>query len=101
MKSSGTYSVNLGIQIDNLALSLYQREICRAEMEKEDFSAIVMKQTRDGEQPVENPVFKVLARVQADITRQMKQLKLTVADIVGVPEQEDAIDRLNAELDAI
>lgn len=95
------YSPNLAIQIDNLAASLYQQELCLQEIEAEGFTVIVMKETRDGEQPVENPIFKVMARIQADITRQMKQLKLTVDDIVGVPEQEDAIDRLNAELDGM
>lgn len=94
MKASGIYNRNLSIQIENLALSLWTLSLCREEMQKEDFEVVTMKTTRDGEQPVENPIFKVLARTQSDISRQMKLLKLTVEDIVGKPEVKDGVDEM-------
>lgn len=101
MKDSGIYNKNISIQVENLATSLYLLSVCREKMEEEGFNIVEIKKTRDGEQPVENPVLKTLSRVQADITRQMRQLKLTVEDIVGEPEQENGIDKARLELNNI
>ena len=96
MKAAGIYSVNLSIQIDNLAYSLWVRDKCVEEMEAPDFDLIVMKTTRDGEQPIENPILKEFNRRTADITTQMRQLKLTVEDIIGKPDIAAPIDELDA-----
>ena len=98
LRNSGLYDKNLTIQIENLATSLWTLSMCRREMEAEDFKVIEIKTTRDGEQPIENPIFKVVARTQADISRQMKQLNLTVKDIVGKPDTPIPLDELDEEM---
>lgn len=98
LRNSGLYDKNLTIQIENLATSLWTLSMCRREMEDEDFKVIEIKKTRDGSQPIENPIFKVVARTQADISRQMKQLNLTVEDIVGKPDTPIPLDELDEEM---
>lgn len=98
LKGSGLYDKNLSIQVENLATSLWTLSMCRDKMSEEDFKVITTKTTRDGEQPIENPIFKVLARTQADISRQMRQLNLTVEDIVGKPDTPIPLDELDAEM---
>lgn len=101
MKASGIYNKNLIIQIENLAASMQVRSVCLEKMKDSEFSPILMKITRDGEQPVENPILKTLSRSITEINRQMKQLKLTVEDIVGAPELRDNIDEMYEELNNI
>lgn len=95
MKAAGTYSVNLSIQIDNLAISLWVRDKCFEIMNAPDFEMIVMKTTRDGEQPIENPILKEYNRRTADISSQMKLLKLTVEDLIGEPDVRTPLDDLD------
>lgn len=101
MQSCGTYDVNLDFQILNLARSLRLLAQVDRDMSQPDFQLTVMKVTRDGQQPMENPVLKTLDRAQTQVTRQMKQLKLTVEDLIGAPELPDAIDELTEELEKI
>ena len=96
MKAAGIYSVNLSIQIDNLAYSLWVRDKCVEQMEAEDFELTVTKITRDGSQPIENPILKEFNRRTTYITSQMKQLKLTVEDIIGKPDIAAPIDELDS-----
>lgn len=98
MQSCGTYDSNLDFQILNLARSLRLLSQVDREMSQPDFSLVVTKKTRDGAQPIENPLMKILDRAQTQVTRQMKQLKLTVEDLIGAPELPDAIDELTEEL---
>ncbi len=98
LKDSGLYNKNLSIQIENLATSLWTLSMCRDKMSEAEFKVIETKVTRDGCQPIENPIFKVLARTQTDVSRQMKQLNLTVEDIVGNPDVPIPLDELDAEM---
>lgn len=101
MRDCGTYNRNLTMQIENLAFSLYVLSKCREDIEKPDFTITVMKETRDGEQPIENPILKTASRYQADVSRQMRQLKLTVEDIMGTPDVRDAADDMIDTVNAI
>lgn len=101
MKASGTYDENLYFQIKNLARSLRTLDMVDVEMSSPEFQLVTMKLTRDGEQPIENPILKTMDRAQTQVSRQMKQLKLTVEDLVGTPELPDAVDELTAELEKI
>lgn len=101
MQKCGTYDANLDFQILNLARSLRLLAQVDRKMSEPEFALIVMKVTRDGNQPMENPVLKTLDRAQTQVTRQMRQLKLTVEDLIGAPELPDAIDELTEELSKI
>ncbi|WP_290456519.1 P27 family phage terminase small subunit [Muribaculum intestinale] len=101
MKASGIYSPNLGIQINNLARSLWVLDRIQADMQADDFTLVVMKTTRDGEQPMEHPLMKMLDRTQNQVNRQMRQLKLTVEDIVGAPELPDGVDEMYKEIEKV
>ncbi len=101
MQSCGTYNSNLDFQILNLARSLRLLAQVDRDMSDPDFELTVMKETRDGEQPIENPLLKTLDRAQTQVSRQMRQLKLTVEDLIGAPELPDGVDELTAELDKI
>lgn len=101
MRQCGTYDPNLEFQILNLARSLRLLALVDAEMGQPDFELVVMKITRDGKQPIENPLLKTLDRAQTQVSRQMRQLKLTVEDLIGAPELPDGVDELTAELDKI
>ncbi len=101
MQSCGTYNSNLDFQILNLARSLRLLAQVDRDMSDPDFELIVTKVTRDGEQPIENPLLKTLDRAQTQVSRQMRQLKLTVEDLIGAPELPDGVDELTAELDKI
>lgn len=101
MKASGTYDENLYFQIKNLARSLRILDMVDLEMSDPEFQLVTMKLTRDGEQPIENPIIKTMDRAQNQVSRQMKQLKLTVEDLVGAPELPDGVDELTEELEKI
>nr|DAR35752.1 MAG TPA: terminase small subunit [Caudoviricetes sp.] len=101
MQKCGTYDANLEFQILNLARSLRLLALVDAEMGQPDFELVVMKLTRDGEQPMENPLLKTLDRAQTQVNRQMTQLKLTVEDLIGAPELPDGVDELTSVLDKI
>lgn len=101
MQKCGTYDPNLEFQILNLARSLRLLALVDAEMGQPDFELVVMKLTRDGKQPMENPLLKTLDRAQTQVNRQMSQLKLTVEDLIGAPELPDGVDELTSVLDKI
>lgn len=101
MKRAGTYSKLLDMQIETLAGALVVIEKCQEEINSEDFNPVMMKVTRDGEQPVENPVLKTHSRYMSEMSRQMKLLKLTVDDVVGKPDIPDEADRVQKEMSKI
>lgn len=101
MKKAGTYSKLLDMQVETLAGALVVIEKCKEKIEAEDFEPVVTKITRDGEQPIENPVLKTHSRYMAEVSRQMKLLKLTVEDIIGQPDLPDEADRIIEEMKRI
>lgn len=101
LKSSGLYSPNLAITIDNLAGALWVKYLCEVEMDSPDFKVTVMKITRDGEQPIEAPVLKTYSRASDQVTAYMKALNLTVEDIVGKPEIENGVDIMRSKVNAV
>lgn len=101
MKKTGAYSPHLTVQIDNIANALQTLDMCNKIKSAPDFEAFIKKPTREGEQLVEHPVFKVEERTRNSIDRQMRQLKLTVEDIVGSPDVPDEADRIMEEMERI
>lgn len=94
MKKAGIYSKILDMQIETLAGALFVIDKCQEKINSETFEPVVTKVTRDGKQPIENPVLKTLSRYMAEVSRQMKLLKLTVEDVVGQPDIPDVADKI-------
>lgn len=101
MTKAGTYTPLLTLQIEALASALYVMYRCLEKIQDKDFDPVMMKITRDGKQPVENPVLKTHSRYLAEVSRQMRLLKLTVEDVVGSPDIPDEVDRIEEEMQKI
>lgn len=101
LKKTGAYSPHLTVQIDNLSNALQTLDMCNRIKSSSDFEPFIEKPTREGSQLVEHPVFKVEERTRNSIDRQMRQLKLTVEDIVGSPDVPDEADRVFGEMEKI
>ena len=101
LKKTGMYSPHLTVQIDNLASALQTLDICNRTKNDPDFAPFINKKTRDGAQLIEHPVFKVEERTRNSIDRQMRQLKLTVSDIIGAPDVADNADELLNQMNKI
>lgn len=94
MTSAGTYTPQLDLIVDNFASAFACKALCEIEMSAPDFKMIVDKETRDGLQPIENPILKPHARYTTQIDRFAKQLNITVADLVGKPDIPTPADEL-------
>lgn len=101
MKAQGIYNPALSIQIETLATYVWQLGQLRETMKEAEFEPFIEKQTRDGMQLIEHPIYKVLDRIVASITRQMKQLNMTVDVLVGSPDIPDEGDRILEEMQQI
>ena len=100
LRASGLYSPCLNIQIESLAGAVLTLRIANADIEKLKTSRAVEK-SKYGEKPVPDPAFRIQRDAMAEVSKQMKQLNLTVLDIVGRPEVPGPIDELTAKLDAL
>lgn len=101
LKKTGMYSPYLTMQIDNLASALQTLDMCNKIKNSPEFEPFIEKPTREGPQMVEHPVFKVEERTRNSIDRQMRQLKLTVEDIIGHPDVPDALDDILDNMEKI
>lgn len=100
LKAAGLYSPALSIQINNLASAMLTLRIANDTIEKLD-SVLLTNTTTQGTTVQLHPVFKVQRDAMDQITRQMKQLGLTTADIIGKPDIPDAGDALLAKINSI
>lgn len=91
LKASGNYSKALNIQILSLASAL--RTLTLANSEIDDLTeTTVLESTRYGEKMAPHPAFKVQRDAQDSVTRQMKALGLTTAELSGAMEEDPLVD---------
>ena len=91
LKTCGNYSKSLNIQI--LALASALRTLSLANDQIDDLTeTTVMETTRYGEKMAPHPAFKVQRDAQDSVTRQMKALGLTAADLSGVMDDDPLVD---------
>ncbi len=100
LRSAGLYSNTLGIQINSLASALLTLDIANAEIEELD-TVLLENETSQGTTRVVHPVFRVQKDAMDQVTRQMKQLGLTTADIVGKPDLPDNGDDVLSKVAAV
>lgn len=100
LNKAGLWSPSLEIQINSLASALLTLKIANDTIETLDS---VMFETTIGKRKKKepHPVFKIQRDAMDQVTRQMKQLGLTTADIVGKPDIPDAGDELLEKVNAI
>lgn len=99
LENIGAYSTSLDIQIQSLACAWDTLDKAHAEASKLKATTIV-EQGRFGDKVVPHPVFKIMRDAEMSITKQMKALGLTFADIVGetAPEESDMTADIMASL---
>ena len=91
LKASGNYSKALNIQILSLASAL--RTLTLANSEIDDLTeTTVLESTRYGKKMAPHPAFKVQRDAQDSVTRQMKALGLTTAELSGAMEEDPLVD---------
>ncbi len=100
LRAAGLYSPALGIQVNNLASALLTLKIANDTIEGLD-SVLITNETTQGRTTALHPVFKVQRDAMEQVTKQMKQLGLTTAEIVGRPDIPDAGDALLEKVNAI
>lgn len=100
LKKAGMYSPHLNAQIYCLAsavltLVMANRDIATLE------STRALEESKYGSKPVEDPAFKTQRGAMAEVTKQLRVLKLTVDDLVGAPEKAGPMDDLAEKLLAL
>lgn len=100
LRSAGLYSDTLAIQINSLASALLTLNIANDVIEELD-SVLLENETSQGVTRVVHPVFRVQKDAMDQVTRQMKQLGLTTADIIGKPDIPDAGDEVLTKVNAV
>lgn len=96
LKSCGTYNKSLDMQIIALASALRTLSLANNEIDSLTITT-VMEVTRYGAKMAPHPVFKVQRDAQDSVTRQMKALGLTAADLSGEAE-DDPLTKLTEKV---
>ena len=91
LNSCGNYSKSLDIQIISLASALRTLGLANDEIDTLDVTTI-LETTRYGKKMAPHPAFKVQRDAQDSVTRQMKALGLTAADISGDSDDDPLVD---------
>ena len=91
LKACGNYSKSLDIQIISLASALRTLGLANDEIDTLDVTTI-LETTRYGKKMAPHPAFKVQRDSQDSVTRQMKALGLTAADISGDSDDDPLVD---------
>lgn len=91
LRANKTYSSGLDMQILSLASALRNLEMANEQIEGLE-ETTVWEKTRYGEKLAPHPVFKIAKEAQELVTRQMKALNLTVADLSGEVEDDPLVD---------
>lgn len=100
LRRAGLWSPALEIQITNLASAMLTLKIANNTIEGLD-GVTIENETSQGTTTTVHPVFKIQRDAMDQVNRQMKQLGLTTADIVGKPDIPDAGDELIEKVNAI
>lgn len=100
LKAAGRYTPCVTIQIDTLATSLLMLEKAKRQLESLE-ELTVMEESRYGSKISMHPVCKIIKDASDTVSRGMKQLGLTVEEVMGEPDLPDAVDDLDAKLNKI
>lgn len=100
LKAAGLYTASLSIQINNLASAMLTLRLANDIIETLD-DVLLENETSQGVTRTVHPVFKIQRDAMEQVTRQMKQLGLTTADVVGKPDVPDAGDALLEKINKI
>lgn len=100
LNECGLYSPVLNIQIECLASAILTLRIANKDIEKLTTARSIEK-SKYGEKPVPDPAFRIQRDAMSEVSKQMKQLNLTVADVVGKPDVPGPIDELTDKLEEI
>lgn len=98
LKDCKIYSPTLMFQVDALASALMSLSKANRDIEELDSCYVTIK-SRYGEKMEPHPAFRIQRDAMAEVSKQMKQLCLTVGDVVGKPEAriplDDLVDAVN------
>ena len=92
LKQAGKYSKSLQPQIMSLAGALRTVELANYELDELTSTVVPMTNRYGSEGFAPHPVFKILRDAQDSVTRQMKALGLTAADLEGQDENDPLLD---------
>ena len=96
LKDANKFNSSLKMQIESLAVTMYQLDLASKELETLD-RVTCIDLTRYGEKLSPHPVFKILKDLQDSITRQMKILSLTPEDLTADIEASP-LERMTDEM---
>lgn len=91
LKNAHRYNRALEPQVASLAGALRTLALANAEIDTLEVTT-VMERTRYGEKHAPHPAFKVQRDAQDSVTRQLKALGLTVADLAGQDDNDPLVD---------
>lgn len=92
LKAAGRYSHGLDAQILALAGALRTLDLANDEIDRLEETTITTVSRYGNETLAPHPVFKIQKDAQDSVTRQMKALGLTVADLTGTDESDPLIE---------
>lgn len=92
LKAAGRYSHGLDAQILALAGALRTLDLANDEIDQLEETTITTVSRYGNETLAPHPVFKIQKDAQDSVTRQMKALGLTVADLTGTDESDPLIE---------
>jgi hypothetical protein len=91
LKKANSYTTGLDFQIGSLASALRTLDLANEEIDGLE-SPTVLEETRYGSKHAPHPVFKIQKDAQDSITRQLKALGLTAADLAGETDDDPLYD---------
>lgn len=97
LKKSGMYSPHLNITIYCLASATLTLVMANNDILKLS-STRALEESKYGSKPMEDPAFKTQRGAMAEVFKWVRILKLTVENLVGVPDQPGPIDDLADKL---
>jgi hypothetical protein len=91
LKAANSYNKSLDMQIQALASAMRTLDLANDDIDGLE-STTVLECTRYGSKHAPHPVFKIQKDAQDSVTRQMKALGLTAADLAGEIEDDPLVD---------
>ncbi len=92
LKNAGKYNKSLELQIFSLSGSLRALALAIEDIDGIDVTDTTSTNRYGKETQIAHPAFKVLKDSQDAVTRQMKALGLTAADLVGGDDNDPLVD---------
>lgn len=92
LRSVGTYSKSLDIQIISLAGAMRTLALANEEIDALDKTTYLTKNRYGQDAWAPHPVFKIQREAQESVTRQMKALGLTAEQLAGNDENDPLVD---------